>query len=29
MYQRLGFVECPPFHNSATTGMVFMRRPLA
>jgi putative acetyltransferase len=29
MYQRLGFIECPPFHNSATTGMVFMRRPLA
>jgi putative acetyltransferase len=28
MYQRLGFVECPPFHGSATTGMVFMRRGL-
>jgi len=28
MYQRLGFVECAPFHESATAGMVFMRRSL-
>ena len=29
IYQRLGFLECEPFHESATTGMVFMRRSLA
>lgn len=29
MYQRLGFVACPPFHQSATSGMVFMKRRLA
>jgi ribosomal protein S18 acetylase RimI-like enzyme len=28
MYLQLGFVECPPFHESATTGMLFMRRAL-
>lgn len=28
MYLRLGFVECPPFHESATAGMLFMRRNL-
>ena len=28
MYQRLGFVECAPFHESATAGMMFMRRSL-
>jgi putative acetyltransferase len=28
MYQRLGFVECPPFHGSVAPGVVFMRRQL-
>lgn len=28
MYQRLGFVECEPYHNSATVGMAFMRKDL-
>lgn len=28
MYQRLGFVECEPYHNSATSGMAFMRKDL-
>jgi putative acetyltransferase len=29
MYLRMGFVECAPFHRSATEGMMFMRHDLA